>query len=160
MTPPPAPIRVLVPHRAVILCAFPAPACRLTPMHLTPCLLCSSPCDPPPLQVVVTSDKPIRLNPQTRTQLYDVLGEKRTQVLIDNIGFDPRPPRDGDVKEKDVKVFHQAWGKNAEWYMPMRMRAERWRRDPETPLPSGPSTSSTARGQSDGSTRLSKTLSM
>jgi hypothetical protein len=111
-------------------------------------------------------------------------------VLIDNIGFDPRPPRDVDIKEKDVKVFHTAWGKNAEWYMPTRIRAEcmhtgalacvcackhacreeraaasgiatpRWRRDSETPLPSGPRMSSTARGQSDGSTRLSKTLSM
>ena len=68
------------------------------------------------MQVVVASDKPIRLNPQTREQLTQVLGPKRTQVLVDNIGFDPRPPRDGDVKEKDIEVFHTAWGKDAEWY--------------------------------------------
>lgn len=65
--------------------------------------------------VVEYSDKPIRLNPQTRQQLDDVLGPKRTQLLIDNIGFDPRPPRDGDVTEKDVQVFHTAWGKDASW---------------------------------------------
>jgi hypothetical protein len=66
-------------------------------------------------EVVVPSTKPIRLNPQTRQQLDEVLGAKRTQVLIDNIGFDARPPRDGDVKEKEVKVLETAWGKNAEW---------------------------------------------
>ena len=45
-----------------------------------------------------------------------VLGLKRTQVLADNIGFDARPPRDGNVKEKDIDIFHSAWGKTAEWY--------------------------------------------
>ena len=46
-TPPPAPILVLFPHRAVILCAFPAPAHQLVRLNLTPCLLCTSPFDPP-----------------------------------------------------------------------------------------------------------------
>jgi hypothetical protein len=66
-------------------------------------------------EVVVPSSKPIRLNPKTRQQLDDVLGLKRTQVLSDCIGFEERAPRDGDVKEKDVKVFYTAWGNGAHW---------------------------------------------
>ena len=66
-------------------------------------------------EVVVPSNKPIRLNPATKAQLNDVLGVEKTQYLEKNMGFDERPPRDGDVREKEVKVFKTAWGQHAVW---------------------------------------------
>ncbi|KAJ1473180.1 hypothetical protein T484DRAFT_1973639 [Baffinella frigidus] len=66
-------------------------------------------------EVVKDSGRAIRLTEQTTAQLYDKLGERRTLLIKDNIGFDERPARDGVVVERDVDVFHKAWGEKAAW---------------------------------------------
>ena len=66
-------------------------------------------------EVVKDTGKAIRLNEQTKNQLFEKLGERRTLILKDSIGFDERPARDGQVVEKDIDVFYTAWGKNASW---------------------------------------------
>lgn len=66
-------------------------------------------------EVVKDTGKPIKLTEQTKEQLLNTIGAKRTDIMRTCIGFDERPARDGDVKEKDVQVFHTAWGKDATW---------------------------------------------
>uniref|UniRef100_A0A7S4P5V2 Uncharacterized protein n=1 Tax=Guillardia theta TaxID=55529 RepID=A0A7S4P5V2_GUITH len=64
-------------------------------------------------EVVKDTGKPIRLSEQTKGLLDKVLGPKRVDTLMTNIGFDQRPARDVDVQEKEVKVFAAAWGADA-----------------------------------------------
>ncbi len=64
--------------------------------------------------VVKDTGKAIRINQKTLEQLQQTLGQKKVDILRDEIGFDERPNRDMDVRERDIDVFHTAWGKGAE----------------------------------------------
>jgi len=65
-------------------------------------------------EVVKDTGKNIRINPKTLEQLKQTIGEKGFTIIRDQIGFDERPNRDGEIKEKDANVFKTAWGKDAE----------------------------------------------
>ena len=56
-------------------------------------------------EVVAKDTKAIRLTSQTKDELQEKLGERRTLLIKDNIGFDERPARDGVVQERDVDVI-------------------------------------------------------
>ena len=62
--------------------------------------------------VVKDTGKPIRINEQTIEMLSGTLGQKKVDLLR-QIGFDERPNRDSNVKEREIKVFQAAWGESA-----------------------------------------------
>jgi hypothetical protein len=63
--------------------------------------------------VVSETKRSIRLNKKTLEQLHEVLGEKKVDLLRQQIGLDERPNRD-DVTERDAAVFQTCWGKGSE----------------------------------------------
>uniref|UniRef100_A0A6T8IBB9 Uncharacterized protein n=1 Tax=Hemiselmis andersenii TaxID=464988 RepID=A0A6T8IBB9_HEMAN len=63
-------------------------------------------------EVVKDTGKIIRITGGTKEWLTSQIGEKRVNIIKDNIGFDERPGRDY-VAEKDITVFKTAWGQQA-----------------------------------------------
>jgi hypothetical protein len=54
----------------------------------------------------------IRITEGTKDWLTEQIGEKRVNIIKENIGFNERPGKDY-VPEKDITVFKTAWGQNA-----------------------------------------------